>query len=154
YNSLPVLNVSYYNNTTLTGTPVKTSITPALSFDLNTYKGTNSPDASAGVLSTGYGIRWTGEIEAVQAAGSGAQPFIFYLTSDDVARVWIGSTEVINKQSPGLATVEGQYKLTPGQPVPVTVEYSHSSTNPASMHLYWMSPAHQGTIQIVSTPSQ
>jgi PA14 domain len=115
---------------------VKTSITPALSFDLSTYKGTNSPDASAGVLSTRYGIRWTGEIEDVQAAqtpSSGAQPFIFYLTSDDVARLWIGSTEVINKQSPGLATVEGQYKLTPNQSVPVTVEYTHSSTNPASM---------------------
>jgi len=157
YSSLPVLNVSYYNNTTFAGTPVKTSITPALSFDLNTYKGTNSPDASAGVLSTGYGIRWTGEIEAVQAArtaGSGAEPFIFFLTSDDVARVWIGSTEVINKPSPGLATVAGQYKLTPNQPVPVTVEYTHSSTNPASMHLYWMSPAHRGTIQIVSTPGQ
>jgi len=157
YNSLPVLNVSYYNNTTFTGTPVKTSITPALSFDLNTYKGTNSPDASAGVLSTGYGIRWTGEIEDVQAAltaGSGSQPFIFFLTSDDVARVWIDSTEVINKQSPGLATLAGQYKLTPNQPVPITVEYTHSSTNPASMHLYWMSPAHKGAIQIVSTPSQ
>jgi hypothetical protein len=33
YNSLPVLNVSYYNNTTFTGSPVKTSITPALSFN-------------------------------------------------------------------------------------------------------------------------
>jgi hypothetical protein len=122
YNSLPVLNVSYYNNTTFAGTPVKTSITPALSFDLDTYQGTNSPDASAGLPSTGYGIRWTGQIEdveATQTAGSGGNPFIFFLTSDDVARLWIGSTEVINKQSPRLVTLSGQYKLTPNQPVPL-----------------------------------
>ena len=157
YNRLPVLNVSYYNNTTFTGTPLKTSITPALSFDLDTYRGTNSPDASAGVPSTGYGIRWTGEIEDIeteQTAGSGGDPFIFFLTSDDVARVWIGSTEVINKQSPGLATLASQYKLTPNQPAPVTVEYTHSSTNSASMHLYWMSAGRKGAIQIVSNPSQ
>jgi hypothetical protein len=157
YNSLHVLNVSYYNNTTFTGTPVKTSITPAISFDLNTHQGTNSPDASAGVLSTGYGIRWVGEIEDVQSAqttASGGDPVIFFLTSDDVARLWIGSTEVINKQSSGLGTLAGVYKLTPNQAVPVTVEYTHSSTNPASMHLYWLSPANKGTIQIVSTPSQ
>lgn len=65
YKSLSVLNVSYYNNTALGGPPVKTSITPAIDFDLNTFRGTNSPDASAGVSSTGYAIRWTGFIQNV-----------------------------------------------------------------------------------------
>ena len=157
YTSLPVLNVSYYNNTTFTGTPVKTSITPALSFDLNTYQGTNSPDASAGVVSTGYGIRWTGFIKDVppqHAASEHGGPFIFFLTSDDVASLWIGSKEIINKTSPGLATVAAPYLLAPNQIVPITVEYTHSSTGPASMHIYWMGTSQKGsTIQIVPSGS-
>jgi len=49
-----LLNVSYYNNTHVLGNPgLRQSITPAVDFDLNTYQGTNSPDASAGVVSTG-----------------------------------------------------------------------------------------------------
>jgi hypothetical protein len=159
YDSLPVLNVSYYNNTTFAGTPVKTSIAPALSFDLNTYQGTNSPDASVSVASTGYGIRWTGLIKDVPlnnaASGRRGDTFAFFLYSDDVARVWIGSNEIINKVSPGLSTIGASYKLIPNQPVPITVEYTHNSTGPANMHIYWLSVSAKGnSIQIVSTPSQ
>jgi hypothetical protein len=162
YNRLPVLNVSYYNNTTFSGTtfagtPVKTSITPAVDFDLNTYQGTNSPDASAGVVSTGYGIEWTGFIQNVSSGHHGFREekdsFDFFLTSDDVARLWIGSTEVINKQTPGLSSLKGSYQLAPNQPVPITIQYTHSSTGPASMHIYWLSrSAKDNIIQIVPAP--
>jgi PA14 domain len=153
--SLPVLNVSYYNNTALSGAPVKTSITPAVDFDLNTYRGTNSPDASAGVPSSGYSIRWTGFIENVQLHNAGSakegDPFVFFLNSDDVARVWIGSKEIIDKESAGLSTRAGSCNLIPDQPVPITIEYTHSSTGPASMHVYWLSTSAKGNIiQIVS----
>jgi len=157
YNSLPVLNVGYYNNTTFSGTPVKTSITPAVDFDLNTYQGTNSPDASAGVVSTGYGISWTGFIQNVPSGQHGfkeqADSVQFFLTSDDVAHFWIGSTEVINKPTPGLSTVTASYKLAPNQVVPITIQYTHSSTNPASMHIYWLNRSEpQNIIQIVPAP--
>jgi len=70
--------------------------------------------------------------------------------SDDVARLSIGSQEVIDKKSSGLATRAGACKLPPNQPVPITVEYTHSSTGPASMHLYWLSTSARGNIiQIV-----
>ena len=77
----------------------------------------------------------------------------FYLTSDDVAHLWIGSTEVINKPTPGLSTVSGHYKLAPNQAVPITIQYTHSSTNPASMHIYWLNRSEpKNIIQIVPAP--
>jgi hypothetical protein len=149
--------VGYYNNTTFSGTPVKTSITPAVDFDLNTYQGTNSPDASAGVVSTGYGISWTGFIQNVPSGQHGLRAHVdsvqFFLTSDDVAQFWIGSTEVINKPTPGLSTATGSYKLAPNQTVPITIRYTHSSTNPASMHIYWLNRSEpENIIQIVPAP--
>jgi hypothetical protein len=154
YNSLPVLNVSYYNNTALGGAPVKTSITPAIDFDLNTFRGTNSPDASAGVSATGYGIRWSGFIQSVPPDNAGSREeedsFEFFLTSDDVARLWIGSKQIIDKESPGLSTLRASYKLNPNKPVPITIEYTHNSAGPASMHIYWLSESAKGNIiQIV-----
>jgi hypothetical protein len=150
YNNLPVLNVSYYNNTAFAGTPVKTSITPAIDFDLNTYRGTDSPDASAGVSASGYSIRWNGFIQNVPsdhaARREGGDSFVFFLTSDDVARLSIGSKEVVDKKSSGLATRAGACQLPPNQPVPITVEYTHSSTGPASMHVYWLSTSARGNI--------
>ena len=159
YNSLPVLNVSYYNNTAFSGSPVKTSITPAVDFDLNTYQGTNSPDASAGVVSTGYGIAWTGFIQDVSSGHGGLREqqdsYEFYLTSDDIARLWIGSKEVINKTTAGLATVAAHVQLQPNQPVPITIQYTHSSSGPARMHINWLSRSASGNfIQIVPAPGQ
>jgi hypothetical protein len=89
------------------------------------------------------------------ASGRRGDTFAFFLYSDDIARVWIGSNEIINKVSPGLSTIGASYKLIPNQPVPITVEYTHNSTGPASMHIYWLSVSAKGnSIQIVSTPSQ
>jgi hypothetical protein len=154
YSRLPVLNVSYYNNTKFAGTPVKTSITPAIDFDLNSYRGIDSPDASAGVSATGYSIRWNGFIQNVPsdnaARREGEDSFVFFLTSDDVARLSIGSDEVIDKKSSGLATRAGACKLPTNQRVPITVEYTHSSAGPAGMHVYWLSrSARENIIQIV-----
>jgi hypothetical protein len=157
YNDLPVLNVNYYNNLTFSGTPVKTSITPVVGFDLNTYQGTDSPDASAAVLSSGYGISWNGYIENVSAQNAGteqADSFEFYLTSDNIGRLWIGSQEIINKQSSGLSTVSASVKLTPNQPVPITVQYTHSAAGPATMYIHWLSQSVKGNIiQIVPSTS-
>ena len=138
--------------------PVKTWITPEVDFDLNTFRGTNSPDASAGVSSTGYGILWNGFIQNVpSAAASSSQAgnnFVFFLTSDDVARLWIGSQKIIDKESPGLSTVTEACKLPPNQPIPITIQYTHSSTGPASMHIHWLSAPETGNVlQIVPAPA-
>ena len=134
YVKLPVLNVGYYNDPTFNSAPVKTSITPLIDFDLNTERGTDSPDASAGVNATGYGVRWTG---AIEAAVSG--PYRFSINSDNVARLWIDGVEVINKKSASLSTASGTVWLKARRHASIKVEYVHN-TGAASMHLTWWSP--------------
>ncbi|WP_240766433.1 PA14 domain-containing protein [Paraburkholderia flava] len=131
---LPVLNVAYYNDPTFNSAPVKSSITPLIDFDLNTERGTDSPDASAGVNATGYGVRWTG---AIQAAVPGF--YTFSINSDNIARLWINGVQIINKKTSSLSTVKGTTWLNTRRPVSIKVEYVHN-TGPASMHLMWSNP--------------
>jgi hypothetical protein len=131
---LRVLNATYYNDTTFT-TPVFSSITPLVDFDLNTERGTDSPDASKGMNATNYAIRWTGALDIPKA-----DTYTFSVTSDNVARVWIDGRKVIDKEQPGLATAKGRIRLAQKRNVPIRVEYVHAS-GPASMHLQWSSPS-------------
>ncbi|HZZ06610.1 PA14 domain-containing protein [Paraburkholderia sp.] len=146
---LPVLQVGYYNDPTFNSAPVKTSVTPLIDFDLNTERGTDSPDASAGINATGYGVRWSG---AIQAAQTGL--YTFSINSDNVARLWINGVKVINKKTSTLATVSGTTWLSAKQRASIKVEYVHG-TGPASMHLSWSSPAAQnpGALRIVPSDS-
>ncbi|MBN3772288.1 PA14 domain-containing protein [Burkholderia sp. Se-20378] len=131
---LRVLNATYYNDTTF-ATPVFSSITPLVDFDLNTEPGTDSPDASKGMNATNYAIRWTGALDIPKA-----DTYTFSVTSDNVARVWIDGRKVIDKEQPGLATAKGRIHLAQKRNVPIRVEYVHAS-GPASMHLQWSSPS-------------
>jgi hypothetical protein len=142
---LPVLQVGYYNDPTFNSAPVKTSITPMIDFDLNTERGTDSPDASAGVNATGYGVRWTGAIQATQDG-----TYTFSIDSDNVARLWINGVKVIDKKSASQSTVSGKVRLAAKQRASIKVEYVHG-TGPASMHLLWSNPAadNPGVLRIV-----
>jgi hypothetical protein len=91
-----------------------------IDFDLNTERGTDSPDASAGVNATGYGVRWTGAIEAARTG-----LYTFSINSDNVARLWINGVRVINKKTSTLATVSGTTWLTAKQRASIKVEYVH-----------------------------
>ncbi|KWF21916.1 PA14 domain-containing protein [Burkholderia pseudomultivorans] len=144
---LRVLNATYYNDTTFT-TPVFSSITPLVDFDLNTERGTDSPDASKGINATNYAIRWTGALEIPKADN-----YTFSVTSDNVARVWIDGQKVIDKAQPGLATVKGRIRLSERRNVPIRVEYVHGS-GAASMHLQWSSPGASRTnlVRIAERP--
>jgi hypothetical protein len=135
---LPVLNVGYYNDPTFASAPVKTSVTPLVDFDLNTERGTDSPDASAGINATNYGIRWTG---AIEAAATGL--YTFSIDSDNVARLWINGVQVINKKTSTRSTASGIVFLTAKQAASIKVEYVHG-TGAANMHLTWWNPLVSG----------
>jgi hypothetical protein len=102
-------------------------------FDLNTERGTASPDASAGVSETNYAIRWRGTL--VPPAGG---VYTVYVDSDNVARVWVNEVLVLNKTAAGRATVDGHIALKAGRGYPIRVEYVHAS-GPSNMHLSWAS---------------
>ncbi|NML35047.1 carbohydrate-binding protein [Paraburkholderia sp. G-4-1-8] len=146
---LPVLQVAYYNDPTFAAAPVKTSITPLIDFDLNTERGTDSPDASAGINATNYGVRWTGAIKATQEGN-----YTFSIDSDNVARLWINGTRVIDKTSTAQGTASGKVHLAANQRASIKVEYVHGS-GAASMHLLWSNPAAKSpdTLKIVPSDS-
>lgn len=131
--NLPVFTVNYYNGNF--ATLVKSSITPLIDFDLNTERGTASPDASAGVAETNYSVRWNGTIRPTASA-----TYTFAADSDNVARVWVNNVLVINKTTAGRATLLGSIALSGTQDYPVQVEYVHA-TGPSNMHVSWASPA-------------
>ena len=145
---LPVLQVAYYNDPTFSAAPVKTSITPLIDFDLNTERGTDSPDASAGVNATNYGVRWTGALKATQNGN-----YTFTIDSDNVARLWINGVKVIDKTSTTQGTSSAKVHLAANQSVSIKVEYVHG-TGAASMHLLWSNPAAKSPDTLKIVPSE
>ncbi|GAB7129160.1 hypothetical protein JCM19000A_36680 [Silvimonas sp. JCM 19000] len=129
--NMPVFGVTYFNGNF--ATQIKTSITPLIDFDLNTERGTASPDASAGVSETNYAIRWTGTLRPTSS-----ETFTVYADSDNIARVWINNVQVINKTSAGRSTSQGSIALSANTNYPVTVEYVHG-TGASNMHVTWSS---------------
>ncbi len=137
--NLAVFNVQYFNDETFTDLK-KTSITPRIDFDLGDERGTGSPDASVGIGEDHFSIRWMGTIKS-KAAGE----YTIYVESDNVARVWIGDTQVIEKSTHTMEEVSGKINLEAEKEYPIKVEYVHH-TGDASMHLNWSGPSLDKTV--------
>jgi beta-glucosidase len=110
------LTAQYYNNMTLSGTPVLTRTDPNVNFDW----GPNSPvSPGPGVNATQWSVKWTGTITA-PVTGS----YTFSLTSDDGSRLFVNGTKIIdNWRDQGANTETGTVTLTAGQSVPVEIDY-------------------------------
>ncbi|HEY2698660.1 MAG TPA: glycoside hydrolase family 3 C-terminal domain-containing protein [Pseudonocardiaceae bacterium] len=110
------LSAQYYNNMTLSGTPVLTRTDPNVDFDW----GTNSAvSPGPGVNPTQWSAKWTGNITA-PVTGS----YTFSLTSDDGSRLFVNGTQLIdNWRDQGSNTETGTVNLTEGQSVPVEIDY-------------------------------
>lgn len=81
----PHWEASYWNNTSLSGTPVLQRQETSLDHDW----GTGSPDPS--VSSDGFSARWTKYIDVADGT------YRFTATSDDGIRVWVDSTLIIDQ---------------------------------------------------------
>ncbi len=129
---------SYYNNVTLTGTPVLTR-TEAIDF------GWGSGSPGTGVNTNNFSVRWTGRV-FVPSSGN----YRFQTVSDDGVRVWVNGTRIINNWSDHSATTNtsGNVSLTGGQYATVTVEY-YEKGGQATMRLRWRLP---GTNNYVAIP--
>ncbi|HEX3780051.1 MAG TPA: glycoside hydrolase family 3 C-terminal domain-containing protein [Pseudonocardiaceae bacterium] len=110
------LTAQYFNNMTLSGTPVLTQTDPNVNFDW----GPNSAvSPGPGVNATQWSAKWTGSITA-PVTGS----YTFSLTSDDGSRLYINGQEIIdNWRDQGANTETGTVTLTAGQPVSVEADY-------------------------------
>jgi Predicted beta-xylosidase len=133
YDTLPIFNVQYFKDNNFSQL-VKKSITPRIDFDLGNEKGTGSPDPTVGIGEDNFSVRWNGTIQPSETGD-----YTIFADSDNIAKVWIDGTEVINKETNTREEVSGVISLTGGEKLAVTVEYVHAAGD-ASLHVQWSGP--------------
>lgn len=122
------LTAQYFNNQTLSGTPVVTRVDPQVNYNW----GTTSP--APGVPSTNFSVRWTGNLTPSQSG-----VYQIFTASDDGVRVWINNQLVVNSwTNHGSMENSGSIKLTSGTSYPVKVEY-YQNQGQALVSLQWAS---------------
>ncbi|HJW12674.1 MAG TPA: PA14 domain-containing protein, partial [Albitalea sp.] len=120
---------TYFNNLTLSGTPVLTR-TEAVDFNW----GGRSP--GAGVNSNSFSVRWTGTLTAPSTG-----TYRFQTNSDDGARLWVNGVRLINNWTDHKATLDTSagVNLVAGQKVTIQLEYYERSGS-AVIQLRWLTP--------------
>ncbi len=103
----------YYNNMTLSGTPVATEVDQNFSYNW----GGDAP--VTGVNADNWSVRWTGTLTAPTTG-----TYAFTLTSDDGSRLYLNNQLLIDNWRNQWPTVQsGEMQLTAGQSVPIEVDY-------------------------------
>ncbi|MFT3953507.1 MAG: PA14 domain-containing protein [Piscinibacter sp.] len=133
------LRADYFNNVTVTGTPVLTR-TEAIDFDW----GSGAP--GTGVTVDNFSARWSGKL-IVPASGT----YRFQTESDDGVRLRVNGVQLIDNwtdHSPTVDTSAG-INLTAGTQVDIVAEF-YERGGGALMRLRWQTP---GEAAFVSIPS-
>ncbi|WP_345241015.1 PA14 domain-containing protein, partial [Nibrella saemangeumensis] len=124
------LTGNYYNNTSLSGTPVLSRLDPTINFFWNT----DSPQPGV-VNADEFSVRWTGQVEA-PVSGS----YSFRTNNDDGTRVWVNNQLIIDNWAyQGPTPKEGSISLTAGQKYDIKVEYFEAAGGAQAL-LYWVVP--------------
>jgi hypothetical protein len=106
----------YFNNQTLSGTPVLVRDDPEINFTW----GTASP--GAGLQNGNFSARWTRTISTPGGA------YRFFARSEDGVRVWVNGAILFDEWHNGQTiTYQGNITLQPGQLLEVRVEYYHAT---------------------------
>ena len=118
----------YYNNITLTGTPVITRVDPTVNYDF-VYQ-----QAAPGVNLENYSVRWSGQVKAAYS-----ETYTFYATTDDGVRLWVNGVQLVNNWINQSATEKsGTITLAAGQKYDIVMEY-FQGTGYAVAKLAWSS---------------
>jgi len=113
----------------------KTSVTPAIDFDLVDEAGVGSPDASAGVPKDNFSVEYRGSIQAPLDG-----TYVLAVDGDGRVEVQVDGKAVLTKDSRERATMTAEVRLEAYRKYPVLVRYSHAS-GPASLHVTWSGQA-------------
>ncbi|QMU69989.1 glycoside hydrolase family 3 C-terminal domain-containing protein [Streptacidiphilus sp. P02-A3a] len=116
----------FYNNTTLSGSPVLTRNSTTLDSNWN------GASPGTGVNATDWSAKWTGTLKA-PATGV----YTFATTSDDGSRVILGGRTLVDQWGDQDAhTQSASVTLTAGQSVPIEVDY-YNRTGGSQLALSW-----------------
>jgi beta-glucosidase len=130
------LTGQFYNNMTLSGSPVLIRNSGTLNFTWN--GGSPGP----GVNGTGWSAKWTGTLTA-PATGV----YTFATNSDDGSRLLLNGQLVVSQWGDQAATTKsGSVALTAGQTVPIEVDY-YQNAGGSNLDLAW-TPADYSTSAI------
>ncbi|MDP4093536.1 MAG: DUF5057 domain-containing protein [Bacillota bacterium] len=122
------LTGKYYNNTTLTGSPVLTRVDAAVNY----MWGTGAPAGQ--VNSDNFSVEWTGLIQP-----SYSETYTFYTQSDDGVRLWINGSLIIDDWTDHAQKEDsGTVKLTAGQKYSIKLDY-YEKGGDATIQLWWLS---------------
>ena len=125
----PGLYAQFYNNMTLSGSPVLTRVDPQVDFNWNG----NSP--GNGVNATQWSAKWTGTLTAPQTG-----TYTFSITSDYGSRLFINNQKLIdNWRDQGSTTATGTIALTAGQSYTIEADY-YQNGGLSNMTLGWLLP--------------
>jgi hypothetical protein len=123
------LKVDFFNNTSLSGSPVLSRVDQTVSFDW----GSGSPDP---VVSTdNFSARWYGQVQPFDSLA-----YTFEVESDDGVRLWVNGNLVIDKWVDQTDTIadSAPINLVGGKKYDIKLEY-YDHTGPASVTLRWAS---------------
>ncbi len=124
------LKGDYFNNPTLTGTPVETRMDHVVDFDWKTANPVRSIKGGSP-----FSVRWTGIITP-PATGD----YTFALASDDGSRAYLDDKEIIDMWAPhALARKESAQHLEAGHAYRIKVEYFNAKDG-AVIHFGWAKP--------------
>lgn len=151
------LSAAYFANTQLEGEPVHQRIDSRIWLGFKTDKKKWLPWSKQpvpGIGDKGFSARWTGFVEV-----SFNEPVTFsvYLGPTDRVRLWVNDQPVIDDWAPrnpkdrrprvthaAIDEVVGKpVQLTPGQRVPIRLEYASEGPEQASLSLNWDSPTRE-----------
>lgn len=125
----PGLFAQFYNNMTLSGSPVLTRVDPQVDFNW----GGNSP--GSGVNSTQWSAKWTGTITAPQTG-----TYTFSITSDDGSRLFLNGQKLIdNWRDQASNTQTATISLNAGQSYSIEADY-YQNGGLSNMALGWLLP--------------
>ncbi|WP_310587739.1 PA14 domain-containing protein [Fibrella rubiginis] len=121
---------SYFNNKSLTGSPVLNRTDAVVDFDW----GTGSPAATVNV--DNFSVRWSGQVEAPVTAN-----YVFTTIADDGVRLWVNNNLVIDNWTdhPPVTDNSAGIALTAGQRYNIRLEYYENGIG-AVARLGWSYP--------------
>ena len=128
----------YFNNTTLSGTPVLTRV-EAVDFSW----GGGSP--GTGVARKNFSTRWTGRLVAPANGTYRVQTF-----ADEGVRVWVNGTLLIDHwqaHSAGTPDTSAPFNLGAGEQASIVVEYWEGNGT-STMRLQWITPGNTSAVAI------
>ena len=121
----------YFNNTSLSGSPVNTRLDPQINFDWG-----NSASGVAGINADQFSIRWEGLLRITQSGN-----YRFQTSSDDGVRLWVNGNLVINNWTDHSNTTDtsGNVNLTAGETYSIRLEF-YENGGQALIRLRWDLP--------------